>query len=126
MGIQHFAIWRIKGSNLEYSNIPIPQHNAEDEHYFDQNEESNTKYKSNSQLSKDENRLGVCLLGIREVIYEYAKNHGCQNPDEKIKVSFLGVCIFSNSIITTTDSGYLYVFSFERNFTFILLITSSN
>jgi len=150
VGIQHFALWRVKGSNLEYSNIPIPQHNSEDEHYFDQNDESNSGNNKKSDvifggnnhtsevnklkksedhiitggnvssqynlISNDQNKYGICLLDSKENIYDFARSNDCPNPEEKIKISFLGVAIFENSIIGSTDSGYLYVFAFERIF----------
>lgn len=150
VGIQHFSIWRVRGNNLEYSNIPVPQYNTDDEHYFDNNNESNnlagknqvkdnvfnndySKFNYEDLFNKEKevlnknhdmdnnelfnnNKFGICLLENKETIYEYAKAHDCENPEDKIKISFLGVVIFENSIISSTDSGYLYIFSFEKKF----------
>lgn len=149
VGIQHFAIWRINGENMEYSNIPMAVSNYEDEHYFDQNDESNkidvknndhifgnlNKVKINNDkeklnlindenedfskiklISKDPNKFGICLLEDRDKIFDYAKSMGYSNPEEKSKLTHLGLILIDNSIITCTDTGYLYVFSFERVF----------
>lgn len=150
-GIQNLSIWRIKGFNLEYSNIPIPIHNNE-EHYFDSNgniienknlisdenkdekvniqsqnlyndfsnindyNNKNNKFTLNSNTPNDNNKYGICLLESKENIYNYACKHDCLNPEEKIKISFLNVVVFENSIVVGTDSGHLFVFSFDKEF----------
>ena len=104
VGIQHLALWNLRGCYLEYRNIPLKILKS----YGDEDNDNLNDDNKINELT-EENKYGCYLLvdekskidQITKVIYK-------ENPDSYIKCSFLNIATFKSFSILSGDDGNLY------------------
>lgn len=112
VGIQHMAYWNVRGSHLEYRNIPLKilkNTNDEIKEYTDHHNNNTNNFFNELDEINDENKYGCYLLvedksridQVSKIIYR-------ENPDTCVKCSFLNIATFNNFSILSADDGCLY------------------
>ena len=98
VGIQHLALWNLRGQHLEYRNIPLKiLKSFGDDVIKDQEDISEENKYGCYLLVEDKSKIDQ----ITKVIYK-------ENPDSYIKCSFLNIATFDTFSILAGDDGNLY------------------
>jgi len=102
VGIQHLAVWSLRGTHLEYINVPFSNEISD-------KDISKQQRVNEVNLIQDENKFGVYVIEDRMKIDLIAENLN-YDVNQYLKVSFLNIVCFKNNYVMGADDGKIYVF----------------